>query len=159
MESLRSAAEAAAMLEHACDLRPQVGPTQDPRFEATARLARGSEEDLVALADALAGAGATTVATAVATVEGALLAADLANLAVCAAPGLPDGSDARVAALAAAHLASGAARALHALVEEGSPSEETEDGGRYAGTDARSAVWRATIAARQADGLLGLSEG
>jgi hypothetical protein len=143
------------MLEHACQ-HPKAGPTGDPRFEATVSLAQGSEEELLALADALAGADA---AAAVTTVEGALLAADLSNLAACAAPGLPDGSDARAAALAAAHLASGAARALHALVEAGSRSQGTEDGGRYAFTDARSAVWRARIAARQADDLLGLSEG
>jgi hypothetical protein len=81
--------------------------------------------------------------------EGAAVAADLANLAVCLAPALAEG-DERAAALAASHLAAGAARSLLALAPT-RPGEAACDA-----RDARSAAWRARFAAGQADRALGI---
>jgi len=139
--ALRSAALAAALLETACDTRVEPG---DPRLETTRKLARDLKEEL----GALPGFDPATAA-----VEGALLAADLASLAASAAPDLPIG-EARSSSLAAAHLAAGAARALHALV--GATVQQEADGRRYALADAASAAWRARFAAEQADGALGI---
>jgi hypothetical protein len=79
-------------------------------------------------------------------VESALACADLATLASCNLTAVPDGE--RPLAAAAVHLAAGAARALIPLVEsEAGTLEEA-----YAENtlrDARSAGWRADLAARQ----------
>jgi hypothetical protein len=136
--ALRSAALAAALLEAACDALFLPG---NPRLETTRELAGELKEEL----EKLTGSGPETAA-----VEGALLAADLASLAACAVPDLPEG-ESRSSALAAAHLGAGAARALHALV--GTVTQGESDGQRYALADATSAAWRARFAAGQADGL------
>jgi hypothetical protein len=79
-------------------------------------------------------------------IEAALACADLATLAACNLPALPDGE--KPLAAAAVHLAAGATRALISLVEsETGPLDEahTENTLR----DARSASWRADLAVRQ----------
>ena len=79
-------------------------------------------------------------------VEAALACADLATLAACNVPALPDGD--RPLAAAAVYLAAGATRALISLVEweagtlDGSYAENTL-------RDARSAGWRADLAVNQ----------
>jgi len=81
-------------------------------------------------------------------VEAALACADLATLAACNLPALPDGE--RPLATAAVHLAAGTTRALIPLVEseagtlEGHYSENTL-------RDARSAGWRADLAVKQVE--------
>jgi len=139
--ALRCAALAAALLEAACDAHFR---TDNPRFESARRLAGDLKGEL----EALPGCNPGTAA-----VEGALLAADLASLAACAAHDLSD-VRAKCSALAAAQLGAGAARALHALVAA-APQGEEADGRRYALADAASAAWRARFAAGQADGTLG----
>ena len=76
-------------------------------------------------------------------VESALACADLATLAACNVAGL-DGPP----AVAATHLAAGAARALAALaeVEIGAPGDGYAEN---ASRDLRSAVWKADLAVRQ----------
>ena len=79
-------------------------------------------------------------------VESALACADLATLAACNLPALPDGD--RPLAAAAVHLAGGTTRALISLVE----SETGTLDEAYAQNtlrDARSAGWRADLAVRQ----------
>jgi hypothetical protein len=79
-------------------------------------------------------------------VEAALACADLATLAACNLPAIPDRE--RSIATAAVHLAAGAARALIPLVE--SEAETLKE--PYAENtlrDARSAGWRADLAVRQ----------
>ncbi len=142
---LRSAALAAELLENAC--APGSG---DPlRLEVVRSLTRdlqGELEVLVTLAD-----GETGMAR-IEEVEGALRAADVANLAACAAPELIE-ARAREAA-AAAHLAAGAARALGVLTEA-STGDSHGHQAPYALRDARGATWRARLAARQVDEFLG----
>lgn len=82
--------------------------------------------------------------------EAALRCADLANLAASNAAVLPPPKTAK--AVAATHLAAGAARALYALHETTTAEECTGETFR----DVRSASWRAGLAARQADELLGV---
>ena len=79
-------------------------------------------------------------------VEAALACADLATLAACNLPALPD--DDRPLATAAVHLAAGTARALISLVElqAGSPGDAHAENMLK---DARSAGWRAGLAIRQ----------
>ena len=83
-------------------------------------------------------------------VEAALACADLATLAACNLPGLPE--DGEPLAAAAVHLAAGAARALAVLVEartlHGTHAEN-------ALRDARGALWRADLAVRQIQELRG----
>jgi len=79
-------------------------------------------------------------------VESALACADLAILAACNLPALPDGD--RPLAAAAVHLAAGTTRALISLVE----SETGTLDDAYAENtlrDARSAGWRAEMAVGQ----------
>ena len=81
-------------------------------------------------------------------VEAALACADLATLAACNLPVLPEKN--RPLATAAAHLAVGATRALSPLVE----SESQTLGWPRAENmlrDARSARWRVDVAAKQLD--------
>lgn len=79
-------------------------------------------------------------------VEAALACADLATLAACNLPELPE--DGEPLAAAAVHLAAGAARALAVLVEartlEGAHAEN-------ALRDARGALWRADLAVHQTE--------
>ena len=79
-------------------------------------------------------------------IEAALACADLATLAACNLPALPDGE--KLLAAAAMHLAAGATRALISLVES---ETENLDEVHAENTlrDARSAGWRADLAARQ----------
>lgn len=77
-------------------------------------------------------------------VEAALACADLATLAVCNVPGLPEG--ARPLGAAATHLAAGATHALLALVQNGVPQDAHAEN---ISRDARSAGWKADLAVRQ----------
>jgi ABC-type hemin transport system ATPase subunit len=79
-------------------------------------------------------------------IEAALACADLATLAACNLPALPDGE--KPLAAAAVHLAAGATRALISLVES---ETGTLDEAHAENTlrDARSASWRADLAVRQ----------
>ena len=119
------------------------------RLEVVRTLARGLKEELEALT-ALTNAG--TGAAWAEEIEGALRAADVANLAACTVPELLKPRVPKAAA--AAQLAAGAARALGALIEVGVGEAQ----GYYAQNvlkDARGAAWRARLAARQVDELLG----
>ena len=117
------------------------------RLEVVRTLAQDLKMELEALT-ALANAGTGTAWAE--EVEGALRAADVANLAACTVPVLLKPGVREAAA--AAHLAAGAARALGALVE----AEETQGyHAQNALKDARGAAWRARLAARQVDELLG----
>ncbi len=80
-------------------------------------------------------------------VEGALRAADVANLAASSLAELS--REGATKAVAAAHLAAGAARALHALAE--GMHARGEDHEAHALRDARSAGWRARLVAHQVD--------
>lgn len=102
---------------------------------------RGLAEDLGRGLRPLSG-----VLTADSLVQAALACADLATLAACNVAALPDRGG--PSAVAATHLAAGAARALAALgeAEIGDPDEA------YAGNalrDLRSAAWKANLAVRQ----------
>jgi hypothetical protein len=79
-------------------------------------------------------------------IEAALACADLATLAACNLPALPDGE--KPLAAAAVHLAAGTTRALISLVES---ETGTLDEAHAENTlrDARSASWRADLAVRQ----------
>jgi hypothetical protein len=136
---LRGAALAAGLLEEAC--APESG---DPlRLEVVRTLARDLAEELEAL---------SALDDATATVEGALRAADVANLAACTAPELLETAAPR--AVAAAHLAAGAVRALGVLADAGVGDAHEEPHGEYKqnlSKDARGAVWRAQLAVRQVD--------
>lgn len=83
--------------------------------------------------------------------EGALRCADLANLAACNAPELPDGRQAEAAACV--HLAAGTARAMGLLAETGAAALD-EDSAENVRRDARSAGWRAALAIRQVEEFL-----
>jgi hypothetical protein len=113
------------------------------RLEVVRTLARDLAEDLEALA--------VLDNDATSAVEGALRAADVANLAACTAPELLEIAAARAAA--AAYLAAGAVRALGILADTiGNVREEPH--GEYEqnlSRDARGAVWRAQLAIRQVD--------
>ncbi|MDQ3930839.1 MAG: hypothetical protein M3328_17045, partial [Chloroflexota bacterium] len=117
--------------------------------EVVRTLARGLKEELEALT-ALTNAG--TGAAWVEEIEGALRAADVANLAACTVPELLKPRVPKAAA--AAQLAAGAARALGALVEAGA-GEAQEYYAQNILKDAQGAAWRARLAARQVDELLG----
>ena len=117
------------------------------RLEVVRTLAQDLKMELEALT-ALANAGTGTAWAE--EVEGALRAADVANLAACTVPVLLKPGVREAAA--AAHLAAGAARALGALVE----AEETQGyHAQNALKDVRGAAWRARLAARQAEELMG----
>lgn len=141
---LHSTVLAAELLENAC--APRSG---DPlRLEVVRMLARdlkGELEALTTLAD-------EETSLYIGVVEGALRAADVANLAACTLPellatGLPR-------AAAAAYLAAGTAQALGALAEA-----DVGDAGEYhaqnALKDVRGAAWRARLAARQTEEFMG----
>ena len=133
---LHAAALAAGLLAEAWFHGPQAS---SPRADVTRELALGLRVDLETLAGAYDASSPTG-----ATVEGALRAADVASLAAASLPDL-SGADARSAA-ASTHLAAGAAKALCTLV-----GEEAGECSEYALKDARSAAWRAGLAAQQAD--------
>ena len=81
-------------------------------------------------------------------VEAALTCADLAILAACNLPALPDGD--RPLATAAVHLAAGTTRALVPLVEAEAGTLE-EPYAENTLRDARSAGWRADLAVKQVE--------
>jgi hypothetical protein len=83
-------------------------------------------------------------------VEAALACADLATLAACNLSGLPEDGEPLVAA--AVQLAAGAARALVVLVEARAGSLD-EAHAENTLRDARGALWRADLAARQIEDL------
>ena len=135
---LRGAALAVRLLEASCAQAPG-----DPlRLDVLQTLARDLRVEIEALAEL---EGRET-----AMIEGALRAADVANLAASALPELPESHAPEIAA--SAHLAAGAARALHALAE----AVARAPGGRESSTlkDARGVAWRAQLAARQVDDFL-----
>jgi hypothetical protein len=114
------------------------------RLEVVRTLARDLAEELEALS-ALAD-------DATATVEGALRAADVANLAACTTPELLETAASRAAA--AAYLAAGAVRALGILADADVVDPHEELNGeckQNLSKDARGAVWRAQLAVRQVD--------
>ena len=136
---LRGAAIAAGLLEEAC----AAGAGDPLRLEVVRTLARdlaGELRALSVLADAETGA-----------VEGALRAADLANLAACVVPELTEARAAEAAAVA--YQAAGAARTLCILAEAGTTGTGASSG-KYALNalgDVRVAAWRARLAVRQMD--------
>lgn len=97
--------------------------------------------DLARELDAITGRGREDAIPPELLSEGARGCADLANLAACALPELPPESF--PSASGAVHLAAGAVRTLRIVIENGAASNS------YALRDARSAVWRADLAARQ----------
>ena len=111
------------------------------RLEIIRTLARDLAEELEAL---------SALDDEAVAVEGALRAADLANLAACTAPELLEAGAPRAAA--AAYLAAGSVRALGALAgagnTRGEPYGEHE---QNLFIDVRGAVWRAQLAVRQVD--------
>ena len=140
MGPLRGAALAAKLLEDTC----AQGPGDHLRLGVVRMLAQDLRVEIEALADL---ADRETAA-----VEGALRAADVANLAASALAELSGAQAPEVAA--SAHLAAGAARALHALAEATAarmPGERSLS----APADARGVAWRARLAARQVDESLG----
>ena len=86
--------------------------------------------------------------TADALVEAALACGDLATLAACNRSAVPE--DGEPLAVAAVHLAAGAARALLTLVEARAGSLERTYA-ENALRDARGARWRADLAVRQVE--------
>lgn len=124
---------AANLLVEAC--RP--GPEGDLRLETIRELATDLGRRLASLAE-------TADGTSDSTIEAALACADLATLAVCNVPGLPEKDRARGAA--ATHLAAGATHALLALVEN---VETIDPYAENVSRDARSAGWKADLAVRQ----------
>ena len=126
---------AAELLEAACDR--ETASADLPRVELVRDLAKDLKDQLEALAH-------FTSPSLMA--EAALRCADLANLAACNLDGLS--VEHRPTAVASAHVASGAARALSALA--GSPASESE--ASHPGNvlrDTREAAWRADLAVRQ----------
>ncbi len=125
---------AAGLLAEAC----RSGTGDDLRLETV----RGLAEDL---GRRLAPPGETAEGgTPDSPVEAALACADLATLAVCNVPGLPEGV--RPLGAAATHLAAGATHALLALQRR----EELQDAhAENIWRDARSAGWKADLAVRQ----------
>ena len=143
---LRGAALAARLLEDAC-----VPGSGDPlRLQVVRTLARDLAEELEALA--VLDDDTTATVDTIATVEGALRAADVANLAACIVPELLE--TASTEASAAAYLAAGAVRALGILADTAVGDAREEPHGEYEqnlSKDARGAVWRAQLTVRQVD--------
>jgi hypothetical protein len=143
---LRSGALAAGLLENACG----PGPGDPLRLEVVRTLARslkGELEALAALAD-------KETSVCIEVVEGALRAADVANLAACTLPELVETGIPRAAA--ATYLAAGTVQALGALAE--ADVEDTcKHHAQNALKDVRGAEWRARLAARQVEEFMGKS--
>lgn len=125
---------AADLLVEAC----RLGPEEDLRLEAVRGLATDLGRRLASLAET------ADDGTSEQVVEAALACADLATLAVCNVPGLPEGGKAFGAA--ATHLAAGAA---HALVALAGGEEPTNPHAENISRDIRSAGWKADLAVRQ----------
>ena len=126
------------------------GPGDPLRLEVVRTLARDLAEELEALA--VLDDDTTATVDTIATVEGALRAADVANLAACTVPELLDTAATRAAA--AAYLAAGAVRALGILADGAVSDAHEKTHGEYEqnlSKDAWEAVWRAQLAVRQVD--------
>ena len=141
---------AAALLVAAC----RTAPADHPSLGIVRDLALDLERRL----DALDRPPAADPDPTDALVEAALACGDLATLAACNRPALPEGGE--PLAVAAVHLAAGATRALLVLVEAqvnaqvGARAETL--GGTYAAyalRDTRGARWRADLAVRQVEDL------
>lgn len=115
--------------------------TSPLRAEVVRNLARGLKGDLEAPG------GIEGEVAADLLVDGALRAADVANLAASSLEDLPEES----VTVAAAHLAAGASRALCALARPAIESELDGDHAEYALKDIRSAGWRSRFAVRQTE--------
>ena len=117
--------------------------TSPLRAQVVRNLARGLKGELEALGGIEGEAAADLLA------DGALRAADVANLAASSLEDLLEGSVAD--AVAATHLAAGASRALSALAEAVAVANPGGDHTEYALKDIRSARWRARFAVRQTE--------
>ncbi len=143
---LRAAALAAEMLQEAW-----AGVSGDAlRAEVVRDLVGALREEIEALAGL---AGGTEPADAL--VDGALQAADVANLAASSLAELPTKATAAEAA-GAAHLAAGATHALIALAEVSCAVTLDGEHAEHALKDARSARWRASFAVRQTNEYAGI---
>lgn len=125
---------AADLLAEAC----RSGNEDDLRLETVRGLAADLGRRLASLYDTADGGTPDSL------VEAALACADLATLAVCNIPGLPEGGKGLGAA--ATHLAAGATHALLALGRNGGPQDAHAEN---ISRDARSAGWKADLAVRQ----------
>ena len=130
---------AAGLLVEACPTTPEAPPGQ--------KVVRGLALDLERRLGALS---RTDDQQPDSLVEAALACADLATLAACNLSGLPE--DGEPLAAAAVQLAAGAARALVVLVEARAGSLD-EAHAENTLRDARGALWRADLAARQIEDL------
>ena len=125
---------AADLLVEAC----RTGPEEGLLLETVSGLASDLGRRLASLADA------PDTGSSDSMIEAALACADLATLAVCNVPGLPEEN--RALGAAATHLAAGSTHALLALVENGNPEDAHAES---ISRDARSAGWKADLAVRQ----------
>ncbi len=137
-------AAAAELLGRACEIASES--ESSAQLEVVRELAEDLRLLLAALPPATEGEASPHLLA-----EGALRCADLANLAACNTPELPE--EKRAEGAAAVHLAAGAARALGLLAESGTAALE-ETPAEYVRRDARSAGWRAALAIRQVEEFL-----
>ena len=128
---------AAELLTEAC----RLGPKDDLRLGTVRGLAADLGRRLSSLAEIPDGGTSDVL------VEAALACADLATLAVCNVPDLPEGG--RALGAVAAQLAAGTTHALLALVGEGAPQDAHAEN---VSRDARSAGLKADLALRQIAG-------
>ncbi|HEV8045927.1 MAG TPA: hypothetical protein VGP38_12140 [Rubrobacter sp.] len=131
---------------------PRLNPSSAPSRGAA--MAAGLLEVVRTLARDLAGelqALSVPADAETGAVEGALRAADLANLAACVVPELTEARATEAAA--AAYQAAGVARALCVLAEAGTAGTGGAGGGYALNAlgDVRGAAWRARLAVRQMD--------
>lgn len=139
---------AAGLLAGACRQAPEGA--NGLQIKVVRDLAGDLERQLEALAQIAPGPPVDALA------DGALCCADLASLAACALPELPEESFPQAAA--AVHLATGAAKALGVGIEAGArgiSGTSAENTLR----DARGALWRAGLATRQAEAAAGGGSG
>lgn len=136
-------AGAAGLLEAACNRESEA--SDNPRIGLVRDLAKDIKDQLEALAHFTAQEPSSDLIA-----EAALHCADLANLAACNIDGLTAAEAARAAA--SVHLAAGAIRALQ-LLAEGAPGDPSRSGAVL--RDVRGAGWRADLAVRQVEDLLG----
>lgn len=125
---------AADLLAGAC----RSGTGDDLRLETVRGLAADLGRRLASLDETADGGTPDSL------IEAALACADLATLAVCNIPGLPEGG--KPLGAAATHLAAGATHALLALERDGEPGNAHAENILR---DARSAGWKADLAVRQ----------
>ena len=141
---LAAGAGAAGLLEAACNRESEA--SDEPRVVLVRDLAKDIKDQLEALAHFTAQEPPSDLIA-----EAALHCADLANLAACNIDGLTATEAARAAA--SVHLAAGAIRALQ-LLAEGAPDDPSGYGATVL-RDVRGAGWRADLAVRQVEDLLG----